>query len=1306
MNAISWNCRGLGQPLAVPVLSELVRVHKPQFLFLCETISSRARMEEFRVRLKFEGCFVVDCVGRSGGLCMFWKSSAICKLIGYSNNHIDMHVEDDRGVWRLTGFYGFPERNRRRDSWQLLRRLAGINPHPWIIMGDFNDLLDPGDKQGRVDHPNWLFTGFRSAILDCGLSDIPLRGYQFTWSRGLGTTNFVEERLDRGMASSSWKSLFPDALLIPLTVPMSDHVPLLLKCLNMAPPMAMRSFRFENKWCLEPDFPNVVRDCWTNLHGVNIMERLTAVSNSISSWAYHLRRNKEQDKVKLHAIISTFQGRSDLVSVRKFKAAREELGRMLLSEDAHWKQRPKQYWLKDGDLNTKFFHAMATTRKKKNAISKLQRTDGSWTTDIADIKIMAYDYFVQLFDVPHGANDFHQVLDRLSPCIDGEKNAELTRDFHIDEFRAALFQMHPDKSPGPDGLNPKFFQSSWKVLGEDVFESCSSWLRDGSFPAGLNHTSIALIPKIDTPASMKDLRPIALCNVLYKIISKVLCNRLKGVLPTLIDRAQSVFVEGRLIQDNILIAFEAIHTMKRKTRGKYGSFAFKIDISKAYDRVNWSYLDAVLRRLGFCDKWRDWMRLCVQTVSYDVLVNNCVVGPITPGRGLRQGDPLSPYLFILCAEGLSAMVKHETARGSLHGVQLGRGGPSIEYLMFADDCLFFCRAAANECEILKRVLRDYEEASGQAINLQKSGIFFSSNVSEQVRTEVSAIMGVSLPLNTGRYLGLPSLVGRKKREIFNYLCDHLWNKIQGLTDDLEKMLNSFWWSNKSASVKGINWLKWERLCVDKKLGGLGFRSLQLLNVAMLGKTCWRLIDEPEALVCQVLRAKYFPNGDFLSAKVGHSPSYTWRSIMSAQDLVRRGTRWRIGQGTRIRLFHDPWLRSKVSFRPSMEVCPPEFADIRVNEVLLPGTNQWNVEILQELVNANDFHDIISTPIFPNMGDDKLIWHSTKNGRYSVKSAYQLASSLTLDGMHNVDGQWGNLWKLDVPPKVKHFLWRAVRNNLPSKEKLLSRGVAAGGDCPICASGYENMWHLFLFCQFATNCWQISGLRAIMDPIIEGSESFEEVVFKIVSHSEGEFKVKAVMLMWQIWRDRNGVVWKNDNPIPTRSILGAAQAWSDWKLARAPVISRNSSSVSAAIDRLLGIGIVIRNHLGEFVLGKTIILPGCRSVEEGELVGIKEALSWIKGLGYEKGVIESDCKRACDVINSIERNISEVGVIASLCRSELVLMPGFHVVHVKRDLNAIAHSLAKVSRDFSSHHVWTEPPISVVGHLHLPCSCDQ
>ena len=194
-------------------------------------------------------------------------------------------------------------------------------------------------------------------------------------------------------------------------------------------------------------------------------------------------------------------------------------------------------------------------------------------------------------------------------------------------------------------------------------------------------TNLTLIPKCTHPTSIKDLRPIDLCNVVYKIMAKVLANRLKVILSLIISDAQSAFVLERSICDNILIAFEVIHYMKRKTKGKKGNVALKIDISKAYDRINWGYLEAIMRRMGFGPHFVDMVMLCVSSVQYHVSANGELVGPISPGCGLRQGDPLSPYLFIICAEGLSAMLKEVEVRGDLHGCRISKG-PLVSHICY------------------------------------------------------------------------------------------------------------------------------------------------------------------------------------------------------------------------------------------------------------------------------------------------------------------------------------------------------------------------------------------------------------------------------------------------------------------------------------------------------------------------------------------------------------------------------------------------------------------------------------------------
>lgn len=184
MNLLSWNCRGLGNPRTVRALGDLLRTRKPNFLFLSETISISSRIEEFRVCFGFAQCFSVDRIGHSGGLAILWKQNVDCEVMSYSQNHVDVcFLDNNTAYWRLTCFYGFPERSRRKNSWDFIRLLASKSLLPWCIFGDFNDLLFPADKFGNVPHPPSLMEGFRKVVDDCMLNEVDLCGGKFTWEK-------------------------------------------------------------------------------------------------------------------------------------------------------------------------------------------------------------------------------------------------------------------------------------------------------------------------------------------------------------------------------------------------------------------------------------------------------------------------------------------------------------------------------------------------------------------------------------------------------------------------------------------------------------------------------------------------------------------------------------------------------------------------------------------------------------------------------------------------------------------------------------------------------------------------------------------------------------------------------------------------------------------------------------------------------------------------------------------------------------------------------------------------------------------
>lgn len=230
----------------------------------------------------------------------------------------------------------------------------------------------------------------------------------------------------------------------------------------------------------------------------------------------------------------------------------------------------------------------------------------------------------------------------------------------------------------------------------DVIKVVADFFQTRILPKELNHTHIVLLPKKQTPVVMGDFRPISLYNVLYKVISKVVANRLHSVLPFVIPDMQSAFLPSRMITDNVIISYEIMHYLKRKYRGKGGFMAVKIDMSKAYDRLEWGYLRALLLHLGFDEKWVKLIMTCVESVTYSIMYQNKELGLILSGRGIRQGGPLSPYLFILCSEGLSALFKVFECSSLIHGCRVARRAPIITHILFADDCYVYFRATEEE----------------------------------------------------------------------------------------------------------------------------------------------------------------------------------------------------------------------------------------------------------------------------------------------------------------------------------------------------------------------------------------------------------------------------------------------------------------------------------------------------------------------------------------------------------------------------------------------------------------------------------
>lgn len=351
------------------------------------------------------------------------------------------------------------------------------------------------------------------------------------------------------------------------------------------------------------------------------------------------------------------------------------------------------------------------------------------------------------------------------------------------EVKDALFSMNSYKAPGPDGFQAVFFKSYWNVIANDVFDLVNKAFSTGCIDNHLAETLIIPIPKIDDPSTLKDFRPINLCNVLLKLISKILVKRVRPYLDTFIGPLQSNFILNRGTADNALIAQEIVHFMHKK-KGKAGHLMFKIDFEKAYDRVDWNFLKLTLNEFGFPNRIIELIMNCITSSSLTVKWTKEKLESFSPQRGLRQGDPLSPYLFVLCMEKLALLIQEKIDNRQWQPIKVSKHGPTISHLFFADDCPMFTRAKASQVRVVKEVLHTFCVASGMKVNLHKSRFMHSRNVPGSKVAKFESIIEFNHTMNIGRYLGFPLLAGRIKKADFSFILDKINGRLAGWKNKL------------------------------------------------------------------------------------------------------------------------------------------------------------------------------------------------------------------------------------------------------------------------------------------------------------------------------------------------------------------------------------------------------------------------------------------------------------------------------------------------------------------------------------------
>ncbi|GJX17035.1 putative RNA-directed DNA polymerase, eukaryota, reverse transcriptase zinc-binding domain protein [Tanacetum coccineum] len=612
----------------------------------------------------------------------------------------------------------------------------------YIMFGDMNAVRN---EQERVDSifNNIEADYFNSFIDATGLVDLPIGGRCFTWMNKAGTKL---SKLDRFLISEDVIDLLPDIRITALNRIWSDHNHILLHVdkIDFGPSL----FKLYNSWLLRDGFDDLTKSEWDSIDSNNsgfpikCHEKFCILKAKIRQWNNNNKTMERNRKAAALEELSSIEKKIDEGSAspsdteNRLNLLHElEIIDKFASMDLIQKARVK--WDIEGDENTKFFHGLINQKRRNQMINGIM-VEGNWITDPSLIK----DAFFQFYKVKFQAQDSQVSFPNLphSQTLNSMDRDYLERLVTHEEIKEAVWDCGSSKAPGPDGFSFAFVKKYWDIIKKDLHDFINSFFASCDMPYGANSSFFTLIPKVNNPTLITDFRPISLIGIHYKIIAKILANRLSKVIDKIVSKEQSAFIAG------------------------------------PFDSISWNYLDHILDSLGFGLKWRSWIKTCLSSSRVSILVNGSPTSEFSINRSLRQGDPLSPFLFILVMEGLHNAFADAVGNGLISGININNSSINNSHLFFADDVIITTGWNARDLENIICVLHVFHLASGLKINIHKSNIYGIGVNKDEVYNMASnaGCIAGNIPFN---YLGLPIGSNMKSIASWKMLIDRFRSRL-------------------------------------------------------------------------------------------------------------------------------------------------------------------------------------------------------------------------------------------------------------------------------------------------------------------------------------------------------------------------------------------------------------------------------------------------------------------------------------------------------------------------------------------------
>ncbi|GJR07923.1 RNA-directed DNA polymerase, eukaryota, reverse transcriptase zinc-binding domain protein [Tanacetum coccineum] len=857
-------------------------------------------------------------------------------------------------------------------------------------------------------------------------------------------------------------------------------------------------------------------------------------------------------------------------------------------------QKAKIKWSIKGDENSSFYHGVLNKKRSQLNIRGIL-VDGTWVDNPQRVKNEFLHHFSKRFDKP-AANRASLVMN-FSKILSCDQQVELELEVSKDEVKRAVWDCGTDKAPGPDGFTFGFYRRFWKVIENDVFDAVNHFFTYGDIPKGCNSSFIALIPKIPDANVVKDFRPISLIGSLYKIIAKILANRLVVVLGDIVNEVQSAFIADRQILDGPFILNEVLQWCKSK---KKQSLIFKVDFEKAYDSVRWDFLDEVLKKFGFGDKWCTWIQSCLRSSRGSIIINGSPTAEFQFHKGLKQGDPLSPFLFILIMESLHLSFQRVVDARMFKGITLS-SSLMLSHMFYADDVIFVGQWCDDNINTLVQVLECFFHASGLHINMNKSKLMGVLVDDEKVKQAASKL-GCLILKPPFSYLG--SKVGGSMHRIqaWNEVVDRVYARLSkwkmktlsigGRLTLLKSVLGSMpiyhmsifrvpmsvlrrlesirshFFNGHDPNSKRTSWVKWKNVLASKEKGGLGVSSLYALNRGLMFKWVWRFFTQNTSLWSRVIKAIHGEDGKVGKQVKSAFPSY-WMDIVHEINVLKNQginllncMQMKLGNGDKTAFWEDIWIGHIVlkDLYPriyALETCKFVKVGTKLTQSSLDfsfrrkprgGIEQEQYEAL--LVQVQDVNLV---PV-----SDRWKWSLENSGDFSVASVRKM-----LDDKMLPDVTTKTRWIKLVPIKVNVHAWKVKIDSLPTRFNISRRGMDIESiTCSICDNEVESSSHLFFKCNMVrdiirkiTRWWDITYIEA---------DSYEDwlnwlVNIRLSSNYKQALEGVFYVMWWHVWQYRNKYIFEavsSPNAIIFEDIVSrsfywcrnrckASFSWNDW-----------------------------------------------------------------------------------------------------------------------------------------------------------------